>query len=231
MEDRLRYLKALHDDGLVTDDEYAKKLQLVVDQLGGTQPPQPIPPPAKSEPMATPNADMHKPCATPGCYERRTTGSFCPKHSQSRTIIGSPSSEKSTGGRKALFITVVALIVISLIWAFGGGESTPSSSPSAGSPSAGSPSASSSSGRDGDASSRLACSHFRNVAGDASAGILTDSELRQKLKEVNDTAKVSDVSSVRRAAQSMLSASTSGSLDSLSSAVSSMDSACKSVGY
>lgn len=43
---------------------------------------------------------------------------------------------------------------------------------------------SSTGGSEGDASADLACTHFRNVAVDASAGILTDAELRGKLQEV-----------------------------------------------
>jgi hypothetical protein len=54
MEDRLRDLKAFHDDGLMTDDEYVEKIQLVVDQLDGTQLPRPTPPPVKLESTAAP---------------------------------------------------------------------------------------------------------------------------------------------------------------------------------
>jgi hypothetical protein len=84
---------------------------------------------------------------------------------------------------------------------------------------------------EGDASAQLACSHFFNVARDASAGILTEAELREKLKEVNDDARVSDVSGVRNAAQAMLAAATSGDADSFTDAVTAMGDACRAAGF
>lgn len=59
-----------------------------------------------------------------------------------------------------------------------------------------------------DASAELACSHFRNVANDVSAGILNTTEFRDKIKEIYDTASVSDDAEVREEAQGMLAAAT-----------------------
>jgi hypothetical protein len=67
----------------------------------------------------------------------------------------------------------------------------------------------------------LACEHFRNIAGDFSAGLLTDSELREKLKEVYDNSIIAG-SRIRRAAQDMLAASTAGDDGALADAVTRM---------
>ncbi len=80
----------------------------------------------------------------------------------------------------------------------------------------------------GDASARNACGHFRNVVRDA--GILTDAELREKLKEVDRSASVSDVFAVRAASRAMLSNATSGDADAFGVAVLDMSSGCSSIG-
>ena len=121
-------------------------------------------------------------------------------------------------------IVVPVVVVLSLI------AGACSSSDSGTARPASSPAAQSSSSNEGDASSRLACSHFFNVANDASAGILTEAELREKLKEVNNDAQVSDVSGVRNAAREMLSAATSGDADAFTEAVTDMGDACRSAG-
>lgn len=69
----------------------------------------------------------------------------------------------------------------------------------------------------------LACGHFHNVAVDASDGVLTDTELRQKLKEVADAARGTDVEDEARA---LLAEATSGGEASFTTAVRSMTSAC-----
>lgn len=68
-----------------------------------------------------------------------------------------------------------------------------------------------------DASAQLACRDFAGVARDANAGIITDAELREELKDINDRAQYSDSPGVASAAQSMLAAMTSGSGDLASS--------------
>lgn len=80
--------------------------------------------------------------------------------------------------------------------------------------------------RPGDASARAACGHFHNVAVDARDGVLTEDELREKLREVNDTAQASDVTPVRNAAREMFAAITSGTADEFDEAVRRMSSAC-----
>lgn len=119
-----------------------------------------------------------------------------------------------------VLVTVILAVIAAGCSSSGGGSNRPASSPVT----------ASSSSSDGDASSRLACSHFFNVAGDASAGLLTETELREKLKEVNDNAKVSDVAGVRNAARAMLAAATSGNADAFTDAVTSMGNACRSAG-
>lgn len=76
--------------------------------------------------------------------------------------------------------------------------------------------------------SRLACGHFRNVAGDAD--VLTDAELRDKLKEVHDDAVIA-TDRVRLASRRMLSAVTAGNVDEFRAAVDEMDAACAAAGY
>lgn len=77
--------------------------------------------------------------------------------------------------------------------------------------------------------SSLACDHFRNIAADVSAGVLTDAELRDKLKEVYDNASIA-TPEVREAAREMLAALTAGDVDAFSVAISDMDAACTAAG-
>lgn len=79
------------------------------------------------------------------------------------------------------------------------------------------------------AGSQEACSHFRNVAADYSAGVLTLNELRDKLVEVRDRSD-SAAAGVRSASTSMLAAITSGDVDALSTAVKQMTVACQATG-
>lgn len=77
-----------------------------------------------------------------------------------------------------------------------------------------------------DASAELACTHFRNVAADVSDGLLTDQEMRGKLKEVNDTASVSEYLPVRKAARNLLASVTTGTTDEAVRAIEKMGEAC-----
>lgn len=79
------------------------------------------------------------------------------------------------------------------------------------------------------AGSRQACSHFRNVAGDYTAGVLTLTELRDKLIEVRQRADIA-TPRVQAAATAVLAAITSGDLDALRSAVIEMTAACVATG-
>ena len=87
---------------------------------------------------------------------------------------------------------------------------------------------SSSSGGDGDTgsvSASLACDHFRNVAGDASDGLLTDAELREKLKEVYDNS-IGAAPEITAAARDMLAAITSGTNQEFTRSIRAMGKAC-----
>jgi hypothetical protein len=78
--------------------------------------------------------------------------------------------------------------------------------------------------------SSLACDHFRNVMGDVSKGVLSDTELRTKLKQVYDDSDIA-TPAVQSAAQAMLSADTSGDQQGLLSAAGEMDKACSAAGH
>lgn len=81
-----------------------------------------------------------------------------------------------------------------------------------------------------DGSAILACTHFRNVINDAIKGVLTDEELRAKIKQVYDTASVSENAGIPDGAQALLAAATSGNPDAFNAAASTFDSACNAVG-
>lgn len=87
------------------------------------------------------------------------------------------------------------------------------------------------SGSEGDASAELACTHFRNVAADAGAGILTGSELRTKLQEVYNDAQVSLEPGVADGAREMLAAVTEGDTQRFETAATDFSSSCSSAGF
>jgi hypothetical protein len=66
----------------------------------------------------------------------------------------------------------------------------------------------SSGGGGADASAQVACRHWRNVAGDAASGILSDDELRAKVQEVHSSARVSEEHGIASHAQGLLAAVT-----------------------
>lgn len=83
-------------------------------------------------------------------------------------------------------------------------------------------------GSDGaDSSAVLACRDFRSVVRDAQAGVLTDTELRDKLKGVEDTASVSEEPGVASSAREMLAAATAGNTEALAAAGDGMAEACR----
>ena len=81
-----------------------------------------------------------------------------------------------------------------------------------------------------DAGAELACTHFRDVLSDATAGILTDSELRTKLGEVYSNARISENPGIARDSQAMLAAATQGDSASLQGAATSFSLDCAGVG-
>lgn len=80
---------------------------------------------------------------------------------------------------------------------------------------------------EGDASARLACDHFRNVAGDVD--VLTTAELRDKVAEIHDTARVSEVPGIAPNARAMLSAITQGDSAALDTSVRAFGDACRGI--
>lgn len=82
-----------------------------------------------------------------------------------------------------------------------------------------------------DAPAEMACMHFRNVAGDASSGLLTDDELRSKLQEVHDDARLADSPEIRQQSEAMLAAVTQGDSQTASEAVQGFSAACSELGY
>ncbi len=78
----------------------------------------------------------------------------------------------------------------------------------------------------GDPSARQACVHFHNVAADYTDDQLTFTELRDKLKEVEDKASVSDTPGISSAARDMVAAVTNTDEAALTDAVNRMGDAC-----
>lgn len=81
-----------------------------------------------------------------------------------------------------------------------------------------------------DASTRVSCEHFRNIMSDVAQGVLNDAELRDKLKEVNDSASVSERDDIRAGAVAMLRAITTGTTEEFLTAAGEFDSACDRAG-
>jgi hypothetical protein len=79
-----------------------------------------------------------------------------------------------------------------------------------------------------DASAKVSCGHFRNVANDASKGVLGVDQLLPKMREVYDSARVSDNIRVRTAAQEMLAAITADRDATVQ--VNEMSAACTAIG-
>jgi hypothetical protein len=71
-----------------------------------------------------------------------------------------------------------------------------------------------------DAQAQLACDHFRNVAGDIAAGVLTTEQVTTKFQEIYGTARRSEVPGVAEGAQELLSSWNTGDLDGVRSGVS-----------
>jgi hypothetical protein len=79
-----------------------------------------------------------------------------------------------------------------------------------------------------DASAKLACRHFRNVMGDLE--ILSTPELRTKVQEIHDNARVSEEPGVAPAAREMLAAATADDGERFLQAVGEMHGACADAG-
>lgn len=82
-----------------------------------------------------------------------------------------------------------------------------------------------------DAPAEMACMHFRNVAGDAASGLLTDDELRSKLQEVHDDARLADTAEIREQSEAMLAAVTQRDSQRASEAIEAFSAACAELDY
>lgn len=80
-----------------------------------------------------------------------------------------------------------------------------------------------------DSGALLACSDFRSAARDSNDGLLTDEELRGKLKDIESNASVSEEPGVASSARAMLAAATAGDVDGLAVAVERMADACDGI--
>jgi hypothetical protein len=79
-------------------------------------------------------------------------------------------------------------------------------------------------------SSSLACDHFRNIVDDVASGVLTNTEIRTKLKEVDDNASIA-TPQVQAAARAMLIGITQNDDESFAAGVRAMNSACSATGH
>jgi hypothetical protein len=86
-------------------------------------------------------------------------------------------------------------------------------------------------GGGGSAAAELACTHFRNIVGDISKGILTDAEARSKFQEVNDNASIADEPDIVAGGDELVASMTTGTSDDVLAAIGDMDSACSDAGF
>jgi hypothetical protein len=82
----------------------------------------------------------------------------------------------------------------------------------------------------GDSSTRVSCSHFRDITSDISKGILSDTEIRSKMQEVYDSASISSDPGIPGGGQALLSAATAGDSTALALAISAFSTACQNAG-
>lgn len=81
-----------------------------------------------------------------------------------------------------------------------------------------------------DASARVACDHWRNIVSDISKGLLTDEEIRTKVKEVYDSAWVSDSPGIAENAEALLRSVTMDDGEAFMEAIGDFTAACLDVG-
>lgn len=86
----------------------------------------------------------------------------------------------------------------------------------------------SSASTDEDHHSRLACTHFRNIANDAQ--LMTNAEIRAKMQEVHDDASIA-TPQVQAASRDALTAITSGTTAEFESAITRLSAACSAAGW
>jgi hypothetical protein len=79
----------------------------------------------------------------------------------------------------------------------------------------------------GAGATKRACDHFLNVRSDFANGLLTEAELRTKLREVNSRAEVASDDAVKLAGRNMLAAITAGDSERLLDEMGEMVIACR----
>lgn len=80
-----------------------------------------------------------------------------------------------------------------------------------------------------DPASQVACTHFYNVIGDVEDEILTDREIRTKLREVYATAKLSEERGIASGAQAMLAGATANDADRLREGAGEFRAGCRAI--
>lgn len=92
-------------------------------------------------------------------------------------------------------------------------------------------SSSTASGPAEDAGAILACDHFRNIMHDVASGILTDAELRDKMKQVNTDAQVATTDRIAPQALAMLGDVTQGDNTAFLADAVAFSDACKTIDH
>jgi hypothetical protein len=81
-----------------------------------------------------------------------------------------------------------------------------------------------------DGAAQLACTHFRNVMGDLSKGILTNDELVTKMQEVYNDASISTDPGIPDGSQALLAAATADDPTAFNAAITAFGTSCSLVG-
>jgi hypothetical protein len=82
-----------------------------------------------------------------------------------------------------------------------------------------------------DAQAQLACDHFRNVADDIAAGVLTEEQITTKLQEVYGTGRRSESPGIAQASQSVVAAWNRRDFDALLTTSKKLLGACEKLGH
>jgi len=147
------------------------------------------------------------PAATPPAWP--TAAAAATPSTPTTSVKPSGDADGCAKGFMAIMVGLMLLCGVGLLWgAIKGDDSTSASG--------------------ADASASVACGHFRNVANDAAKGVLGADQLLPKMREVYDSASVSDNIRVRTAAQQLLAAVTAD--NDASAQVQEMSAACTAIG-
>jgi hypothetical protein len=142
-----------------------------------------------------------------------------------------PPDRRSTAA--TLVVALVGILVVAgIIGALGGGDDEPAGQPAPTTtrPAAVETTSPPSTARKPDAGAQAACRHFRNVMRDVAAGILTDAELREKFREVQRSASVSEEPGLAAAGTRLLASITTGTTEELLTAAGEFDKQCDQAG-